>query len=84
MQRFAFRLRNSRSASIHLRLEPWGELYELEPLATIDVQASGPDGDRLEVDSDDSSITIYGWPGSAIELYHKGVRLVGSGRIGER
>lgn len=69
------RLLNSRSIGIKFYLEPWGEEYEMPPDATFDVVAKGPQGGSLEVEFGDDHITVYGWAGSVVSLFHNGTEL---------
>ena len=71
-QKTRIRLRNDRSSSLEVRLEPWGEIYEFAVGETIEVTASGPDSEMLEVEVGDSSITIHGWVGSSVSLLRDG------------
>ena len=75
------RVINSREAPITFQLEPWGEEYEMPPGAIFQVMAHGPRGDALEVDIADGQITVWGWPGSVVALFHEGAEL-GAGRWG--
>ena len=59
-------------------LEPWGEIYEMPAHASFDVVAEGPEDDTLEVQSTEEQITVYGWSGSIVWLYHNGEELGGS------
>jgi hypothetical protein len=81
MVEFRLQLRNSRTVTVKLRLEPWGEEYAFAGGAVVELRAHGPDAGSLEIDSDDRSITIYGWSGSVVELFHSGAPLSGSGII---
>lgn len=36
--------------------------------ATFDIVAQGPDGDALEIEFDETDITVYGWSGSVVLL----------------
>lgn len=71
----SLRIRNSRVISLAFYLEPWGEEYLIPPDATFEVIARGPQGDCLEVEYADDHITVYGWSGSVVSLFHKGVEL---------
>ncbi len=76
----ATRLVNSRDVAVKLLLEPWGEVYEMAPGAVFEVMARGPAGDALEVAIADDAITVWGWPGSVVRLFHEGTELgAGSG-----
>ncbi len=77
----ATRLINSHAVAIKFYLEPWGEEYEMPPGAVFQVVARGPQGDALEVAIADEQITVWGWPGSVVTLFHEGTEL-GAGRWG--
>jgi len=69
------RLLNSRTTEIPFHLEPWGETYTMSPGTAFDIVARGPQGGILEVEVADDYITVYGWPGSTINLFHEGIEL---------
>jgi hypothetical protein len=71
----SLRIRNSHSAALTFYLEPWGEQYAMPPEATFAVVAKGPEGDSLEVEFADDHITLHGWPGSVVSLFHAGIEL---------
>jgi hypothetical protein len=77
----SLRVCNARSFPMTLYLEPWGEQYTLAPEATFTAVARGPEGDTLEVEFADDHITLYGWPGSVVTLFHQG-KEVGIGASG--
>ena len=64
------RIQNSQSQPVTLYLEPWGEELLISPNATYEFAARGPEGDCLHVDFAPAQITIYGWSGSVISVYH--------------
>ena len=66
---------NGRSTPIKLYVEPWGEEYEVAPGARFDVVARGPHEDHLKVVYGDNDITVWGWEGSVLNVYHQGVQL---------
>lgn len=74
-------LRNKSASAVRLHLEPWGEQYEFESHATVDVVAYGREGGVLEIETSDQAITVYGWTGSQVEFHKNGIRLTGSGTI---
>jgi hypothetical protein len=74
-QAIKMRLRNDRSSSQEIRLEPWGEIYEFPGGDTIEVEASGPDTEMLEIEVGESSVTVHGWVGSAVRLLRNGREL---------
>ena len=71
----SLRVYNSRSIALTFSLEPWGEQYRLAPEETFEIVARGPEGDSLEVEFADDEIILYGWPGSVVTLFHKGMAL---------
>lgn len=71
----SLRVCNSRSVALTFCLEPWGEQYSMAPEAIFDVVARGPKGDAPEVEFADDHIVLYGWPGSTVSVFHKGVEL---------
>lgn len=66
---------NSQSREIRLYIEPWGEEYTMPAGATFAVVARGPEEDYLEVVFEDDSVTVWGWTGSVVNVYHDGVQL---------
>jgi|ERR1700691_4847361 hypothetical protein len=66
------RIRNSHSHPVTMSLEPWGEELSISPKATYELAARGPEGDCLHVDFAPTLITIYGWSGSVLTVYHEG------------
>jgi len=60
-------------------LEPWGELYPMEPntkftlvfRSTVQPRALN----AIEVDYSAESITVYGWEGCTVSLFHNGEEL---------
>ena len=71
----SLRIRNSRATSLTFYLEPWGEAYSMPPDAIFEVVARGPEGDCLEIEYTDEHITVYGWSGSTVSLFHTGMAL---------
>ena len=69
-QNLSFRLSNSRKHRLNIYLEPRGEIYMLEPNQKLRIDAVGPVGaapdNMLEIESNDDSITIWGWGGSEV------------------
>ena len=57
-----------------MHLEPWGEQYRMAPGVTLKIEAKGPDGDILEVEYGDGTITVYGWSGSVVAISGTGTR----------
>lgn len=72
------RLQNSGSVDVTFYLEPWGEQFTMSRGTTFEIVACGPEGDCLEIVVGDNRITVYGWSGSIISVYHDGNLLGGS------
>ncbi len=72
-QHFNIGLRNSRKHRVEVYLEPWGEVYPLEPEKMLHLEATGPIGtapnNMLEIHSSDDSITVWGWSGSGVTVH---------------
>src|SRR5436309_2992677 len=65
-------VRNPRPTTVQFVLEPWGELYDLPPHAAFLVAAEGPDGAPacLVLDAGPDYLTVWGWEGATVRLYH--------------
>jgi hypothetical protein len=76
---FSIRLSNTRKHRINVYLEPWGEVYPLEPNKQLRVDAVGPIGvapnNMLEIGFSDDSVTVWGWSGSGVTLHEEGQRV---------
>lgn len=72
-QEVVLRLANTRSVTVPLQVEPWGEQYDLAPGAMVDIVAHGPAQDCLELTLDDTGLTIWGWSGSIVQIVRDGV-----------
>lgn len=74
---------NSRDKEITFILEPWGEIYPMEPHACFTVVFRSPvqphDLNTIEVEYGADSITVYGWEGCTAFLFHNGEELGGMG-----
>jgi hypothetical protein len=72
-ENFSIRLSNTRKHRINLYLEPWGEVYLLEPTKKLRVDVVGPTGippnDMLEIESNDDGITVWGCSGSGVTVH---------------
>lgn len=68
----ALRVTNSSSETKTLNLEPWGEQYRLGPNESIDLRADGPAGGRLEMETLDRDVTVWGWSGSTVRVSRDG------------
>jgi hypothetical protein len=71
-QNFSIRLRNTCKHRIKVYLEPWGEVYPLDPKKKLRVDAIGPIGvapdNLLEIESSDDGVTVWGWGGSGVTV----------------
>jgi hypothetical protein len=72
------RVRNASEAEVVFVLEPWGQQCPMAAGATFEVVARGPEGDGLEVDFGEGTVTVYGWTGSLVTVYD-GRRIVADG-----
>jgi len=63
------RLVNRQPREISFCLEPWGEVYPMPAGAVFVVVARGPDGDTLEIEAEEDRLTVYGWPGSVVQVF---------------
>lgn len=72
-QNFSIRLSNARRRRIKVYLEPWGEVYELEPNEKLRVDAVGPIGvgpdNMLEIRSCEDGISVWGWGASGVTVH---------------
>jgi hypothetical protein len=73
-------LSNARAIPLTVVLEPWGDEYPLAPGATFDIHAHGPAGGTLQVESGNTYIAVYAWPGSVVSLFHNGINIGGPER----
>jgi hypothetical protein len=75
-QNFSIRLSNTRKHQINICLEPWREVYPLEPNKKLRVNAVGPIGvapnNMLEIGFSDDSVTVWGWSRSGVSLHEDG------------
>jgi hypothetical protein len=71
-QDFSFRVQNTRGSHLKIWLEPWGDLYLLEPGKQLKIDVRGPIGtapnNSLEIHSSEDAITLWGWSGSVVEV----------------
>lgn len=68
-------IRNRRKKPVTLRLEPWGEEYAFPPGTSVQVLGRGPVGDMLDVKWGGDAVTVFGWPGSVLQVMKRGVDL---------
>jgi hypothetical protein len=69
------RISNFSSEPVTLCLEPWANEVSMLPEANFELVAEGPEGDYLQVAYEQRRITVYGWSGSVLSVFHDG-RLV--------
>ncbi len=67
-QRVEIRLTNSSDRPRGVVLEPWGEIYEMEPHTTYRACGEGPVGDTLEIEIQDGWVKVWGWGNSSLEI----------------
>jgi hypothetical protein len=70
------RVSNLDSEFITLWLEPWGDMVSIPLNVSVEIVASGPEGDHLEVTCGERRISVYGWSGSILSVFKDGDRLV--------
>jgi hypothetical protein len=70
------RVSNYGSEPITLCLEPWADEIPVPSKVTFEIVAEGPDGNCLEVTYRERRISVYGWSGSVLSVFHEGDRLV--------
>lgn len=70
------RLSNDYSEPITLCLEPWGDEILIPSKATFEIVAEGPKGDGLEVACEERRVTVWGWSGSTLSVFHDGTKLI--------
>lgn len=62
-------IRNDRTRSIVVAIEPWGMAIELPPAESVHVRVRAPHGGTVEVESDTNSETVWAPPGSTVEVF---------------
>ncbi len=60
---------NSLRTVITFELEPWGEVYTMEPDAVFKVVAHGRQRGALEVQVGDEKLSIWAWSKCVVELF---------------
>ena len=70
------RVSNIYSEPITLCLEPWGDEISIPSNVSFEIVAEGPKGDHLEVTYEERRVSVYGWSGSILSVFHDGERLV--------
>lgn len=69
------RIVNPSDAEMTFILEPWGETYPMPPHAEFVITGSGPEGDGPEIACTANVVTVWGWPGSVLRVFHREVEL---------
>jgi hypothetical protein len=70
------RVSNIYSEPITLCLEPWGDEISIPSNVSFEIVAEGPKGDHLEVTYEERRVSVYGWSGLILSVFHNGERLV--------
>ena len=68
-------IHNGETRTIVLLLEPWAEMYDLEPGAELEIRMEGPPGHHLPIRWQATGPTVYGWPGSIATVHRDGVEV---------
>jgi hypothetical protein len=69
-------VQNSSAASIHFYLEPWGEVFDMPAGAVFEVRCEATTDEAApQVEYGEQSITVYGWPGSTLQVFQGDVEL---------
>jgi hypothetical protein len=66
------RLVKDRTAPLTIVFEPWHSTFEIPPGEHVIVSSRGPIGDGVEITIGDGNWTLWGWPGSATVVVHRG------------
>ena len=70
---------NDRETSTSLILEPWGEIYPIEPHMRLTIYFRSPippsSSQAVEVEYGADQITVYAWEGCTVALFQNGVEL---------
>jgi len=66
---------NSREITITFVLEPWGEIYTMEPRARFTLLLRSPIQGAVEIDDGVDSMTVYAWEGCTAALFQDGEEL---------
>jgi hypothetical protein len=75
VQETRLRLTFDRASETTLCLEPWGDVHSIAPGDTVDVVASGPGGDSLELEIRDGQVTVWVWSGATVRAFVNGTEL---------
>jgi len=63
-------IKNSHAQQQRLHIEPWAEELAISTNTTYQIVAEGPLSGCLEVEIAEGTITVYGWPGSVLTVFH--------------
>lgn len=76
-QRVVIYVRVTNSQEYRIILEPWGtECFDImNQTHPLRIEGTGPSDGALEIEYGENTITIYGWPGSTVNVYHGDTRL---------
>ena len=72
----SLRVSNGYSEPITLCLEPWADEILIPSKAGFDIVAEGPDGGHLEVTYEERRVSVYGWSGATLSVFHGRERLL--------
>ena len=72
---------NSHPQSAILCLEPWGDEISLPSGSSFLVIFEGPSGNFPIVQWEDERMTVYGWSGSVVSVYHEDKEVWSSGTV---
>jgi hypothetical protein len=70
---FEFEIKNARSKQMSMRIEPWGDVSQVEPGKSLRLRVDGPISDDpshslvVQVE-DDNHVSVWGWSGSGITI----------------
>lgn len=70
---------NTKTVPVAFHLEPWGEVYELQPQGQVSLVYRGPEGGHPEVAVGDEFIETWGWVGSTVRAFKDDEELGGPG-----
>lgn len=64
---------NETATIAELILEPWGELYLINPGDKVQIVGTGGDlGSAFEIHQTPTGITVFGWVGSVVSVLREG------------
>jgi hypothetical protein len=62
---------NTGATPLQVWFEPWGIQHPLKPGESFRVEGRSAEAGQLEVVEADSTIAVYGWPGSTLRVYSR-------------